>query len=155
MSLLTILGIILVGVLLIIIEVIFIPGTTLVGILGTILIFYGLYISFTDLGAMYGVIISLCTVIIIASSIYYSIQKKVWKRYSLQTEIFGKVDNDKIKGLTIGQEGITISTLKPLGTAEFNNKRVEVSSLGGVFVEAKTRVRIINVKKGRVTIEKV
>ena len=60
----------------------------------------------------------------------------------------------EIGTLAIGQEGVTISQLRPMGTCEFNGQRLEAISACGV-IPAGQKVRIIIIENNRPTVESV
>ncbi|MFK7900884.1 MAG: hypothetical protein AB8B61_09025 [Cyclobacteriaceae bacterium] len=138
------------GILLIVVEVIFVPGTTVVGLLGFVAIGVGLYYGFLK-GNTAGLLFLGVTMIVCAALVTIAIRKKVWKRYSLQSEITGKVAKTG-ELLEVGTIGKTLSALRPSGTALFDNKRVEVSSLGS-FIDSDVSVKIIQAGK-KILVEK-
>jgi len=152
MSLLAIIGILLIGLALIGVEIIFIPGTTVVGIMGFFVVLLGLYFIFEQYGIGAGSISSVLIIAIVGATFYWAIQKKVWKRYSLQTEITGKVDQNLTQDLVLMQVGTTVSALRPSGMADFQDTRVEVCTTGS-FVDAGVKVKIIDIQKKRITVD--
>ena len=60
-------------------------------------------------------------------------------------------ENDNLD-LKIDQEGITISALRPIGTASFNDEYVEVATLGQ-FLDPKTRIKIIEINNKQIIVE--
>jgi membrane-bound ClpP family serine protease len=55
-------------------------------------------------------------------------------------------------GLTIGDEGVTHSTLRPVGKAQFNHKLFEVRTFGN-YVSENQRVKIVELKDSQITVE--
>jgi len=54
----------------------------------------------------------------------------------------------------VGQEGVALTQLRPVGVARFGNKKVDVVSEGEV-IDAGSRVRVIEVKSNRVMVRAV
>jgi len=54
----------------------------------------------------------------------------------------------------VGQEGKTISSLRPYGEAEFNGVRVEVRS-GGSIIQSGTQVRVIDIQANNVIVSAI
>ncbi len=50
--------------------------------------------------------------------------------------------------LAVGQEGITLSALRPIGKAEFEDKEFEVKTLGN-YLETGTPIKIIAIDKSK------
>ncbi len=119
-----------IGLFLIIVELIFIPGTTIFGVLGALLVCVGIYFTYDNYGARIG------TYVLVGSSVtgfgllVYGLKTKTWKRFALGSQIKSRVKEGYADGLHIGQEGQAVSDLKPIGKGEFNSKIYEVTSRG-------------------------
>lgn len=151
MSLFVILLILLGGLALVVLEFLAVPGTTIVGLSGLGLLIYGNYEVFQEFGEVWGYTsILICSVICICLLIY-SLRAKTWKRFSLNTSIDSKVNvvDEKIK---IGDKGIAITRLAPVGMAEFNGERIEVYS-STTFIDANTSLEIEAIEGNRVRVK--
>ena len=152
MSLATLISIVVIGLILIVVEVILIPGTTLVGILGSIITAVGVYFGYADHSATTGNIILGVSLGIIALIFFLAIKLKVWNWFSLKKEIDGKLDSAFDTGLKEGDEGVAVSDLRPMGSADFNDQVVEVSTIG-TFLKSGTKVKIVSVEKNKIYVE--
>jgi membrane-bound ClpP family serine protease len=54
----------------------------------------------------------------------------------------------------IGDEGVTLSTLKPMGKAEFHNKTFEVKTAGN-YIDRGERVKIIFIESHQIVVEPI
>lgn len=142
------------GILLVIAEIIFVPGTTLVGIIGVGFMIAGVVSSFSYFGQQGGWITLGGTVIASAVITYYAFKANVWGKFSLKMSSSGKVNEGVLEGITVGQEGIAISSLRPSGKAEINDKTFEVKTLGA-FVDSGSKVRIIKVNTNQIIVEPI
>jgi membrane-bound ClpP family serine protease len=147
-----ILSLLLIGLALIIVEVIFIPGTTVVGLLGLIFTIAGVVISYNHFGSNIGLYILIGTVVTTVAALFYSFRSGAWSRFSLKTSIDSKVNEGINKVLSKGDEGVTISTLRPIGKAEFRNGIFEVKTFGN-YLEQGQKVRIIQVDASQIIVE--
>lgn len=147
-------ALIFVGILLVIVEVIFIPGTTIVGIVGAIFMIAGVSSSFTYFGQRGGWITLGATGLCSAILVYYAFKTNVWGRFSLKTTSEGKVNEGGLAGLEVGQEGITVSSLRPSGKAEIKEKTYEVKTLGS-FVDAGSKIKIIKINTNQIIVEPI
>ena len=86
------------------------------------------------------------------STVVYSFRSGAWERYSLKSAIQSKVNEGLYDQLTIGQEGVTVSVLRPFGKAEFEGKEFEVSTIGD-YIESGNPVRIIKVAPNKIFVE--
>ncbi len=117
-----VLGLVLIGFVLVLLEILFVPGTTVVGILGFIATIGGIYLSFEYFGTTAGWWFTFGSTLFFILSLYYSFKMKTWERFSLKDSMKGKFNEGVTSGLKKDDEGMTISTLKPVGKAEFEIK---------------------------------
>jgi len=154
MSLLAIVLLIILGLILLLIEFAVIPGVTIAGIGGFLLLAASVYIAFADLGNIAGIIT--LAVVLIASPvmIYYLFKSRAGKKMILDSEIRGKVENfnpDKVK---VGDVGKTIGRLAPMGKIKVNGEVVEAQS-SGVFIDHQTDIRIIKIQMNKIIVEPI
>lgn len=154
MSLLAIVLLIILGLILLLIEFAVIPGVTIAGVGGFLLLAASVYIAFADLGNLAGFIT--LAVVLIASPvmIYYLFKSRAGKKMILDSEIRGKVENfspDKVK---VGDVGKTIGRLAPMGKIKVNGEVVEAQS-SGVFIDHQTDIRIIKIQMNKIIVEPI
>jgi len=154
MEWISVIGFILFGIVLIIIEIIFVPGTTIVGIGGFLLGTYGIYLSYTNFGYTAGNITAFCAVVVAFIAIVISFKSKMWEKFSLQNKIESRNNDDIVLNLTVGDEGESVSSLKPIGKASFKDQEVEVSSLGG-FIREKQKLKIVKIDHTKIFVEQL
>jgi len=142
------------GLALIVAEIIFVPGTTLVGVLGFAFLILGTGLSFRYFGSTTGWIIVGVTAVLSAVILYYSFSTNVWGKFSLKTSSDSKVNEGEFDQLTVGVEGQTTSTLRPVGKAEINNKTYEVKT-SGEYMEAGKRVRVTKILSNQIFVEPI
>lgn len=142
------------GILLVIAEIIFIPGTTIVGIVGIGFMIAGVVSSFSYFGQQGGWITVGGTVLASAIIAYYSFKANVWGKFSLKMASSGKVNEGELEGITVGLEGVAISALRPSGKAEINEKTYEVKTLGS-FVDSGSKIRIIKINSNQIIVEPI
>jgi len=150
----TVISLIVFGILLVITEIIFVPGTTIVGIIGLICLGMGIYQSFEYFSSNIAYSILGGTSILFGALMYYVFTTKLWERFSLKDQINSKFNEGKTDTLNIGDIGTTLSTLKPIGNAEFDGKVFEVKSLGE-YVDSNTSVEILKIDKNQIIIKPI
>jgi len=151
---LTIVILLIVGVLLIVTELIFIPGTTIFGIAGLLLTIGGVVITFINFGSGTGFIVLGVSFLTLLGLLLYSFRSDTWEGISLKSANTSRVNEDEKNNLWKGDKGVALSALRPGGKAEFNEITVEVSTLGQ-YVEEGTEIRIISVQDKRILVEAV
>lgn len=154
MELFIIIILILLGVILLLVEFLLIPGVTIAGIGGIISFGVVVFLSFKFLGHLAGIIVLLSILIFIPVLLYFLFKGKAVKPMMLKSEIDGKVDTIDNQKIHIGDEGITIGRLAPLGKAKINDITAEARSLGS-YVEPKTKIKVIKIEGNTIIVEPI
>ncbi|MEE9572187.1 MAG: NfeD family protein [Candidatus Neomarinimicrobiota bacterium] len=154
------------GVLLLLIEMIVIPGFGIAGIGGIGLIIFGLYRlllpdvpvgeEVTDM-AMFGLTIGIIGGLVGLLLLFRLMTKtKFWKKLATPDVQDHERGYDTSLGLEdmVGEEGVADSDLHPSGWVIFGDKRIFVVS-EGTFIEDGEKVKIITVDGNRVVVRKI
>jgi membrane-bound ClpP family serine protease len=152
MSLLAIIIIIILGIFLLLVEFLVIPGFTVFGIGGFLFIFLGIGSAYYFHSVQTGNITLLCTVIASFSTMYYVFKQKTWKNMGLSANIESRnepFDTQKIKPGDIGK---TITRLAPMGKAMVNDITCEAKSTG-TFINENTEIEVIKVLNTQIIVK--
>ncbi|MFK7952357.1 MAG: NfeD family protein [Ekhidna sp.] len=150
----TVIGLVLVGIFLVVAEIIFIPGIFIAGSIGVGLSIYGVYLSYDYFGSDIGFIVMIAAVIANVVGLTLALRGKSWERFSLKQTHNSRVNEQYDYNLHVGDEGMTSSSLKPIGKAFFNDEIIEVRSMGN-FVKEETKVKILSIESGRIIVEPI
>ena len=142
---------ILVGVILILVEILLIPGIGIAGILGLASICGSAYYAFAHLGPWTGVIVTVVNIALLAVLICYALRGKTWKRLDLDTVIDKHIKEEEV---AVGDRGMAATRLGPIGSARINDKSYEVTSLEGM-IDAGTRVEIVHIEHNKIYVRPV
>jgi len=154
MEWIAVISLLLMGITLVILEIVFIPGTTIVGVIGFCVTVAGIYLSFHYFDRPVGWMVTAGTGIVAASALYWSLRSGIWRRFALKNTISGRVNDEAEKKLTVGMEGITVSSLRPMGKAEFSEGQYEVTTRGDLL-EPGITIRIISMTGNHIVVEPV
>jgi membrane-bound ClpP family serine protease len=143
---------ILFGLALIIVEVIFIPGTTFVGVLGFVSMIIGIVVSFSKFGSETGWLTLAGSAVATGALLYVSFRTNTWKRFAINSSIDSKMNEIELLKFSIGMEGVALSALRPIGKGEFDGEVLEVRT-NGEYVEAGSKIRIVRVTTNQVLVE--
>ncbi|WP_331872376.1 NfeD family protein [Cohnella abietis] len=146
-----------IGIILLVLEM-FVPSFGILGILGTAGVITGITMGAYDTGnalRSLGIasLVALAVVIIFA---YIFRKKGIWNRFILSEQLTAEkgyvpqVSRDK----WVGQEGQTLSMLRPSGLAEFDGQRLDVIT-SGEFVEKGKSVQVISVDGTRILVKEI
>ncbi|MFW6309654.1 MAG: NfeD family protein [Prolixibacteraceae bacterium] len=154
MSIIAIILLILLGLLLLLIEFAVIPGVTIAGIGGFVLLGASVYIAFAEFGT--GIGFATLTFVLIASPllIYYFFQSKSGKKMILESNLLGKMEYIDSKKIAVGDTGKTIGRLAPGGKVKVNGEVVEAVSVGGL-IDHNTEIRVLKLLSNKIIVEPV
>lgn len=120
-----------IGLILVVTEILFVPGTTLVGIIGLLVTAGGVYYAFISFEPQTAWVILGLSLLLNFTVLFYGLRSGAWKKFALKESITSRAFDDRLLGLEIGMEGKTVSDLKPIGKAEFSDRIYEVKSNSG------------------------
>ena len=129
-----------IGILLIIVEL-FVPGGIL-GFIGSAVVITSIVFTFIHHPPLYGVSLVFLTLIIIPCLLIWWLRKISLN--SSQNLEDGYLSTDETLEELIGQEGKSLTILRPTGTAKIANRRVDVTTENTV-VPANTAIKVIKV----------
>ena len=145
-------SLIVLGLALLVVEILFVPGTTLVGLLGFILLIAGTGMSFRYFGQQTGWSTVAVTGILAFVALYLSFKSNLWMRFSLKSVSEG-VATPGVEGkVEVGQEGKAISALRPIGKAELQGEVYEVKT-NGSYADAGAAVKVVQVSGSQIIVE--
>lgn len=148
---LLIVGIVVIGLIFIIAEVLVVPGGIL-GVIGGLLLVYAIYLPYAE-GFTIGGHINLAVIILVlALSLFGSIKSGTWSRLALKANIDSKAREYFDANVNVGDRGTSISRLTPIGKARFEDNIIEVKSFVG-FVDQNTEIEIIDIEKDKVIVK--
>lgn len=141
-----------IGLVLVLTEILFVPGTTVVGILGLLVTIGGIYYAFITFGPEVGWLVLGISILVNMAVIIYGFRSGVWTRFALRETISSRSFDDRLLGLEIGMRGKTISDLKPFGKAEFLDRIFEVKSDSG-FISVGSSVIITKLEDNKIIVK--
>ncbi len=152
MTALIIIFLIVLGIVLLLIEFTILPGITIAGVGGFMLFAYSIYLAFTSYGALAGFLTLGFILVMSPILIVWLFKGKRGKKMVLNTVLDGvanQINKEKVK---IGDIGITVGRLAPMGKIKVNDEVVEVKSTG-TFIDPGEKVKIIHIEKSLITVE--
>ena len=155
MSILAIILLIVLGILLFVVEFLLIPGVTIAGIGGAVLMGVAVYMSYKTHGNTVGNYTLIATLILTIGGFAYALRAKTWKRLALNKDIDGRVEVGLEKEtIKVGDRGESITRMAPVGKVLINGLVVEGKSQRG-FLDQHTPVEVIKVLNTQVIIKQI
>ena len=149
-----VIGLLLLGILLLLLEILFVPGTTIVGVGGIILLAIGIYLSYAYLGTIAGHVSLASCVVVVILSLVVLLKGNTWKRMALDSSIDSRSLVNMSTRVTVGDRGVTVSRLNPMGKALFGEKMLEVTS-DGEFVDEAKDIEVVKVEQNKIKVKTV
>ncbi len=151
-----IITLIILGTLLLVAEIILLPGLTVAGIGGFIAYGVAIYLGFDHYGSGGGFIIIGIIAAVSVLAIVLSLRAKTWQRLSLSNNIDSTsqpLPENKVK---VGDRGVAVTRLAPMGKVQVNNNETyEAKSLGDLYVDQKTEVEIVGFENFNIIVKVV
>lgn len=142
---------ILAGIILILAELLLIPGVGVAGILGVLSICGASWYAFAVLGPLTGAIVTVFNVVALAVLTCFALRSRTWKKFELNTVIEKKESEINVN---VGDRGRTVTRLAPMGTASISDTRMEVTALEGM-IDAGTEIEVAHIEKNKIYVRPV
>ena len=143
-----IITLILVGIVLMIAEILLVPGIGVAGILGLLSMGGSCWYAFYEFGNLTGGIVTGVTAVVLVAFAVVVLRAKTWKRMTLNTTIESKVNQLTVE-LSVSDKGRTVTRLAPMGSARFGDEIVEVKALEGM-IDPNMDVEICMIEDGKI-----
>ncbi len=125
-------------------EIFLLPGITIAGIAGTLFAIGGVAYAYT-IGMSVGNFTLGSSTIVFGGIFFWLLRANSFQRVALKTNIESKVESPRNMDLKVGDEGITLSRLAPIGKARFGNITIEAKSTNE-FIDENSRVVIVSIE---------
>ncbi len=152
MTILILSSLLIIGLILLLVEVLFIPGTTVVGVVGLLVSLAGVAYAFLTFDSGIALWITGIAAILNLVAVWYGFSSGVWNRFSLKTSMQGGAFDGRITGLAVGMSGRAISDIKPFGKVSFGDQIYEVKSEDG-FIEVGREVVIVKLENNKILVK--
>ncbi|WP_026950398.1 NfeD family protein [Algoriphagus mannitolivorans] len=152
MEILILSSLLLIGLILLMVEMLFIPGTTIVGILGFLVSLAGVVFAFITFDYNLALWITAGAAIVNLGAVWYGFSSGVWNKFSLKSSMQGGAFDGRTTGLQIGMKGKAISDIKPFGKVMFEDAVYEVKSEEG-FIEVGKNVEIVKIENNKILVK--
>lgn len=141
------------GIALIVLEIFFLPGTTIAGVAGGLFLVASVWVSFASFGNDIGWYTIGIIALMLTVSIYLFVKLGVMDKVSLKTEIDSKLDA-KNQFVQVGDRGTASSRLVPMGNADINGQMVEVKSING-FIDVDADIEVVSADKQEILVRQI
>ncbi|MDR2233556.1 MAG: NfeD family protein [Tannerella sp.] len=152
LSIIIIILIMAVAILLLLLEIFFLPGVTVAGVGGSIFAVGGIIYAYS-VGTIIGHITLISSIVLFGGMFFWLLRAKSFQRIALKTNVDSTLTSTRDMGLHVGDQGITLSRLAPIGKARFGQTTVEAKTQED-FIDEQTPVIIVRIEGYNVIVEK-
>ncbi|MDR1984392.1 MAG: NfeD family protein [Prevotellaceae bacterium] len=150
----TVIILIVLGVLLLVAEIVVLPGIGFAGIAGGASVIIGIILSY-NISETAGHWTVFASIILCTVAMYFSLRAKTWQRLALNKNIDSSVDvSPALKNIQIGDEGIAITRLSPTGKVRIKNVDVEARSILR-FIDHNAKIVVIKFEDSKVIVKEI
>lgn len=144
---------VLLGVFFLVAELIFLPGVTLGAILAAASYGAAIYFAFVRLGVIGGVLTIVAVVAVSLVAVVMSLRAKTWQRLALNDKVEGTSMESPSQELKVGDKGVTVSRLSPMGKVKIDGKVYEAKSVDA-YIDQRCEVEVVDFENFNVIVEK-
>lgn len=126
------------------VEIVFIPGFGVAGIIGLIAMLASVFYAFFVVGSVAGWITVIVLALLCVALFLWALYGKSLDRLALKKNISSKVNEIEEGRFAVGDRGVTRTRLALIGEAEINGVVVEVKSECG-FINENEQIEIIRI----------
>jgi membrane-bound ClpP family serine protease len=152
MTWLIVLSLIVAGIIFLLLEILVVPGATVVGLFGLVLVVAGVVVSFNQYGVETGVMTLAGTLVVSLLAIGIALRSKTWKKAMHSSVLEGRVNVFEAEKVVKGDEGIAVTRLNPMGKALINEEYYEVRSYDNLLPE-NTPIIVIKVEGNKIIVK--
>ena len=144
---------ILIGAIFLVAEMVLLPGLSVAGICAVLADGAAIYFAFTRYGATGGVITVVVVAAVSIAAVVISLRARTWQRFSLKHQIDSTAQElPQEQDVKIGDHGITLTRIAPMGKVEINGRTFEAKSVDKM-IDPNTEIEIIGFENFNVIIE--
>ena len=155
MTMFYIILLIVLGLLFLVAELVLLPGVTIGAILALVCYGRSIYLAFRDYGTVAGVVVILAILLLSLVATIISLRAKTWQRFSRKQRVdSSSMPSTPDQELQVGDRGMTLSRLSPMGTGEVGGKVYEAKSLTA-YVDPRREVEVVGFENFSVIVKTV
>ena len=144
---------VLLGVFFLVAELIFLPGVTLGAILAAASYGAAIYFAFVRLGIIGGVLTIAVVVAAALVAVVMSLRAKTWQRLALNDKVEGTSMDSPAQALKVGDKGVAVSRLSPMGKVKIDGKVYEAKSVDA-YIDQRCEVEVVDFENFNVVVKK-
>ena len=148
-------GLIVAALLLLVAELVLLPGLSVAGICALAADIAAVWVAFSRYGTPGGVIVLVIVIVLSLVVVVVSLRARTWQRFSLQDRVDGTAQRmPQQMDVKVGDRGVALTRLAPIGRIAVNGQTFEAKSVDR-YVDAKSTVEVIGFENFSVIVQPV
>jgi len=148
-------GLVFLGMVLLFIEVVLVPGVGLVGVAGVGLLVWASATIWGLYGALFGVLSVLTSGAVVLFGTWKLSQSGLGRKMILETQLDEEPSSSSSLQHLRGKTGVTLSIMRPGGAVEIEGKRLDAVATNGQWIEAGVTIEIVDIQTNNIFVEAV
>ena len=144
---------VLLGVFFLVVELVLLPGVTGGTILSLVSYAVAVYMAFERFGLTGGAVTLAVVVAISLVAVVLSLRAKTWRRFSLRQKIESSSMETPSDTVSVGQCGIAVSRLSPMGKVNIDGRVYEAKSIDS-YIDQRSRVEVTGFENFTVVVKR-
>lgn len=145
---------VLLGLFFLVAELVFLPGAALGVILSLASYAAATYFAFVRIGMVGGFITLGIIIVLSLIATIISLRAKTWQRFALKNKVEGQSMQAPAEEVKIGDCGVTISRLSPMGKVLIGGKEYEAKSTEA-YIDQRTEVTVIGFENFTIIVKSI
>lgn len=145
---------ILLGVLFLVAELVLLPGISVGAVLSLVCYGSSAYLAYCDYGFAGCIAVVAVIALLSLAATVLSLRAKTWQRFSLEQQIRSSSMPQPGSELKVGDRGVTLSRLSPMGKVTIEGRTYEAKSLGA-YVDPQCEVEVVGFENFSVIVKTV
>ena len=154
MDILIVVALLVLAIVFLLIELFLIPGLSIAGISSIVLAAISVWYAYSHVGAVAGNITLVGAFVFSVVAIWVFIKSRALEKMSLKTNVTGTVDKINEDQIRVGDKGMSVSRLAPMGKVKVNGVVVEAKT-SDEFIDQGTQIVVVEVYQTNVLVEKL
>ena len=145
---------VLVGALLLVVELVMLPGITIAAIASLGCYGGAAWMAYDNYGVGGLLWVVAAGIVLSVVATWFSLRAKTWQKFALRNSVEGISGEAPSKKIKKGDRGVALSRLAPMGTVTIGGVGYEAKTLGG-FVDPGTEVEVTGFENLNVVVRRV
>ena len=143
----------LIGLLLVVLEIVALPGG-IAGVCGAILSAIAVWQTYMTHGTTAGNIVLLSAITVGIALLVFFMKTRTWRHFQLNEEMTSKTNTIDTSAIQIGSTGTTLTRVAPSGNAQFGDQVVEVHTVSE-FLDPNVAVQVTEIDGYKITVKAI